>query len=142
MQANRRADTKPELLIRASLHAQGYRFRKNFRIRVPGRIVHVDIAFPGRKLAVFVDGCFWHGCPTHRRTPSSNAGYWTPKLDGNIRRDELVTAALQAEGWNVLRIWEHVPIDAAVAEVAREAGLPRRSSHADPAGLAFRSKVC
>jgi DNA mismatch endonuclease (patch repair protein) len=66
-----------------------------------------DFIFRRRQLAVFVDGCFWHGCPTHCRMPASNQAYWRPKIARNIARDKLVTAALRKRGWRVLRIWEH-----------------------------------
>src|SRR5581483_9832610 len=87
-------------------------------LRVDGLRVHTDIAFTSRKVAVFVDGCFWHSCPEHGLTPRSNAGYWVPKLEGNRRRDALVTEALTKSGWLVVRLWEHVPLKDAVTMIA------------------------
>lgn len=66
-----------------------------------------DFVFRKHRLALFVDGCFWHGCPKHGRQPSSNSGYWTPKLARNKARDHAVSAALRKAGWNVIRAWEH-----------------------------------
>ncbi|TFG82701.1 MAG: very short patch repair endonuclease [Erysipelotrichales bacterium] len=94
-------DTAPELKLRKALWAAGLRYRKNYG---PHRI---DIAFPGRKIAVFVDGCFWHGCPMHGTIPETNKEYWIPKLERNKQRDQERTAALKAEGWIVIRVWEH-----------------------------------
>ena len=115
MRSNRRSDTKPEVLLRSALHRSGLRFRKDYAIRLPsGRVVHADIAFPPRKVAVFVDGCFWHCCPRHGTVPKSNQSYWIPKLGENVERDKRVTESLLSEGWQVIRIWEHVhPVDAA-----------------------------
>lgn len=111
MRANRRANTKPELALRSTLHARGLRFRKDHMIRVPtGVKVKADIAFTRARVAVFVDGCFWHGCPEHGNTPKANTHYWGPKLKRNRERDHHVTAALEADGWTVLRIWEHEAI--------------------------------
>jgi DNA mismatch endonuclease (patch repair protein) len=77
---------------------------------VPGnRRRTIDIAFPRGKLAVFVDGCFWHGCPEHGRVPGSNHTWWTEKIRRNCQRDANTAAHLERLGWQVLRIWEHVP---------------------------------
>jgi DNA mismatch endonuclease (patch repair protein) len=78
MKANRRTDTKPELALRAALHALGYRYRKDFRLDLPLRRVRPDVAFTRRKVAVFIDGCFWHACPEHGSKPKSNEWYWSP----------------------------------------------------------------
>lgn len=115
MRANRRVDTKPEVALRSLLHKMGLRFRKDYPVRLlEGRTVHLDVAFTRKKIAVFVDGCFWHSCPEHGSTPKSNQEYWIPKLNQNIARDKSTTQGLQAEGWHVLRFWEHMhPADAA-----------------------------
>lgn len=115
MRSNRRSDTTPEVLLRSLLHRSGFRFRKDYAIRLPSdRLIHSDIAFPRRKVAVFVDGCFWHCCPDHGTIPKSNQTYWIPKLHQNVERDKRVTEGLLSEGWQVIRIWEHVhPVDAA-----------------------------
>jgi DNA mismatch endonuclease, patch repair protein len=118
MRANRRTDTKPELALRRALHRLGYRYRKDYRLDLDaGRRVRPDIAFTARKVAVFVDGCFWHACPQHGSKPRSNEWYWGPKLTKNVERDRVNDAALILAGWTVVRLWEHVPVDEAVATV-------------------------
>jgi DNA mismatch endonuclease (patch repair protein) len=131
MQANRRTGTKPEIVLRSALHAAGYRFRKDYRLEVPGIVVRPDIVFTRRKIAVFVDGCFWHVCPEHGREPTTNEWYWTPKLRRNVERDRAVDTALTAAGWTVLRVWEHQPTAEAAAAVEHAfehsaAALPTR----------------
>lgn len=118
--ANRKIDTNPEVRLRSILHRRGYRFLKNSLIRLVGVSVRPDIVFTRVKIAVFVDGCFWHGCPDHGGRPRSNSDYWEAKLAKNVRRDRLVDAQLEAAGWQVVRLWEHVkPAEGAdvVAEV-------------------------
>jgi DNA mismatch endonuclease, patch repair protein len=118
MKANRRTDTKPELALRHALHRLGYRYRKDYRLDLDsGRRVRPDIVFTARKLAVFVDGCFWHACPEHGSKPKANEWYWTPKLVKNVERDRTNDASLMLAGWTVVRLWEHVPIDEAVTTV-------------------------
>ena len=118
MRANRRTDTKPELALRHALHRLGYRYRKDHRLDLDsGRRVRPDIVFTARKLAVFVDGCFWHACPEHGSKPKANEWYWSPKLVKNVERDRVNDAALMLAGWTVIRLWEHVPIDEAVTTV-------------------------
>jgi DNA mismatch endonuclease (patch repair protein) len=118
MKANRRTDTKPELALRHALHRLGYRYRKDYRLDLDsGRRVRPDIVFTARKLAVFVDGCFWHACPEHGSKPKANEWYWTPKLVRNVERDRINDAALQLAGWTVVRLWEHVPLDEAITTV-------------------------
>ncbi|MCY4651816.1 MAG: very short patch repair endonuclease [Dehalococcoidia bacterium] len=108
MKANRRSDTGPEVSLRSLLHQRGLRFRKDYLIKFPnGRRVHADIAFTKKKVAVFVDGCFWHSCPEHGTTPKSNQDYWIPKLQQNAERDRDVSRRLRNAGWSVIRIWEH-----------------------------------
>jgi len=116
--ANRRADTGPEVALRSALHGRGLRFRKDFPIRIRGRRpVRPDIVFTRQRVAVFVDGCFWHGCEQHCVIPKSNVAYWEPKLAANRRRDREVDRWLTEEGWRVLRVWEHEPLDQAVERV-------------------------
>ncbi len=117
MRGNQRRDTRPELQIRSILHRRGLRFYVDKSVRPNGRSVRADIVFPRLKVAVFVDGCFWHGCPDHGRHPQSNAEYWVWKLKQNRDRDARVTAVLRSEGWDVLRIWEHVPTEEAADQV-------------------------
>jgi DNA mismatch endonuclease, patch repair protein len=109
MRANRKTNTKPELAVRRLLHARGYRYRVNYRIKTDVVIVRPDIVFTKRRLAVFIDGCFWHNCPQHGNRPNANQVYWSAKLDRNKQRDILVSEGLEESGWEVLRIWEHVP---------------------------------
>jgi len=118
MRANRRTDTGPELALRRALHRQGYRYRKDYRLDLgPGARVRPDIAFTARRVAVFVDGCFWHACPQHGSNPSANTWYWGPKLARNVERDRSADAALAAAGWQVVRVWEHESVASAVAAV-------------------------
>lgn len=119
-------DTRPEVALRAELHRRGLRFRKDHFLPIRGaRGVRVDIAFTRTRVAVFVDGCFWHSCPDHGHAPRRNTGYWGPKLARNRIRDTLVTERLVEEGWRVVRVWEHTPpieaADLVAASVARVA---------------------
>lgn len=102
-----RRDTKPELLLRQELHRRGFRYR--VQIKVPGNNRRtIDIAFTRVRLAVYVDGCFWHGCPEHHVRPRSNSEWWRWKIDRNQARDADTDEELAEAGWDVLRIWEHV----------------------------------
>lgn len=96
-------DTGPELLLRRMLWRAGYRYRIHYRT-VAGR---ADIVFPGRMLAIFLDGCFWHGCPDHYVPPRSSRPFWAGKLRQNVVRDRRQTTLLEGSGWRVLRVWEH-----------------------------------
>jgi DNA mismatch endonuclease (patch repair protein) len=106
MQANRRRDTRPELALRRILHAHGWRFRVDYP-PIPGLRRRADIAFPKRKIAVFVDGCYWHACPAHGTQARSNAAFWADKLSSNERRDRDTDERLGQAGWTVVRVWEH-----------------------------------
>ena len=128
MRANRKRDTGPEVLVRSALHRAGARFRKDFPVRAgAGRPTRLDIAFPRARVAVFVDGCFWHCCPEHGTTPQSNTRYWGPKLARNVERDHEVDDRLADAGWAVIRVWEHEDHEAAAARVLVELN-DRRSS--------------
>lgn len=129
MRGNRRSDTSPEVRVRSELHRRGMRFRKQLLIAAGGIRVRADVAFPRPRLAIFLDGCFWHRCPEHGNSPKSNAAYWSAKLDRNVERDLRVLAALSSEGWRVLRIWEHVPADLAADQV--QAALTECKAAAD-----------
>ena len=109
MRAIRRRDTRFEMVVRSLLHARRLRFRVDMPIRLEGfRPIRPDIVFTRRGVAVFCDGCFWHGCPEHGQRPDiRNGHYWSPKIAGNMERDLQHTAALQEAGWTVLRFWEH-----------------------------------
>jgi DNA mismatch endonuclease, patch repair protein len=117
MQSNRSTDTGPERALRSALHRAGLRFRKDYRVRVGDLAVRIDIAFPRQRLAVFVDGCFWHRCPEHATDPRAHRDFWAAKLHGNVERDRRVNAALGAAGWRVLRVWEHESSIEAAARV-------------------------
>lgn len=107
MRANRRRDTRPERRIRSLLHARGLRFRVDLRVVAGDVTVRPDVVFTRARVALFVDGCFWHGCPAHGNEPGRNRGYWAPKLRRNVERDVRVTQALERCGWLVARAWEH-----------------------------------
>lgn len=106
MSTLRRRDNVPEMAVRRLLHARGARYRVCFRIPEQRRRT-IDIAFLGARLAVYIDGCFWHGCPEHLHIPKANAAWWVAKLDMNRARDASATAQLESLGWRVLRFWEH-----------------------------------
>jgi DNA mismatch endonuclease (patch repair protein) len=128
MQANRRRDTKPEMALRSALHRAGFRYRCDYRIDLPEGRVRPDIVFTRRRVAVFIDGCFWHCCPEHGSKPSVNQGYWSPKLARNVERDARNTGLLREAGWTVLRIWEHVHVKAAFELVAAAVGSEREAA--------------
>lgn len=106
MVANRSKNTAPELAVRSLLHAAGLRYRVHVR-PVEDLRRTADVVFTRRKIAVFIDGCFWHACPEHFVMPRANADYWVPKVEGNQRRDRETDISLRAAGWTVLRFWEH-----------------------------------
>lgn len=113
-----RRDTKPEVALRRALHSRGLRFR--VQMKVPGnRRRVIDIAFTRARLAVYVDGCFWHGCPEHHVLPRTNSEWWQWKVDLNKRRDASTNEELQAAGWQVLRFWEHTHPEVAAEVTSR-----------------------
>lgn len=118
MQRQRRRDTKPEVQIRRLLHAAGVRFRVH-AVLEPDLRTRGDIVWRGRKIVVFVDGCFWHSCPEHATHPKANADWWRAKLAGNVVRDRRTDAELTARGWRVLRYWEHEQPGAVARDVVR-----------------------
>jgi len=116
MSTAKRRDTAAELALRRQLHAQGLRYRVTYP--VPGqRRRTIDVAFTKAKVAVFVDGCFWHGCPEHGTRPQSNSTWWTTKLAANHARDLDTDRLLGELGWTVVRVWEHEPPDAAAQRI-------------------------
>ncbi|MGW7240497.1 very short patch repair endonuclease [Streptomyces sp. NPDC054804] len=118
-------DTSAELAVRRLLHAAGLRYRVEYPVPgMPRR--RIDVAFTGVKVAVLIDGCFWHGCPLHATQPKSNAAWWRNKLDRNMARDRETTDHLAAQGWTVLRFWEHVPPGEVAAAVQAAVELERR----------------
>jgi DNA mismatch endonuclease, patch repair protein len=117
MQQQRERDTAPELALRRALHRRGLRFRLDRPI-VPGTRRRVDIVFSRARLAIFVDGCFWHGCPYHgSHVPRVNTWYWPAKIAGNKARDVDTNDRLNDAGWQVLRFWEHDDPDVAADHI-------------------------
>ena len=108
-----RRDTRPELRLRRELHRRGLRYRVTLR-GLPGT---PDLAFTRARIAVFVDGCFWHGCPTHSVPAKHNTGWWREKILANKQRDHSTDEALLGAGWKVVRVWEHQPVAEQVAAV-------------------------
>jgi DNA mismatch endonuclease (patch repair protein) len=106
MRANRGKDTRPELALRSQLYERGLRYRVDAKPLVDVRR-KADVVFPGVRVAVFVDGCYWHGCPDHYRPAVKNAVFWREKIEGNRARDAETNAKLLAAGWTVIRVWEH-----------------------------------
>ncbi len=121
MQANRRRDTKPELALRRSLHARGRRFRVDYAPLLGVRR-RADVVFTRRRVVVYVDGCFWHACPSHGTTAKSNARFWAEKLEANRRRDRDTDRRLTEAGWTVVRVWEHESTEEAADRVERALG--------------------
>lgn len=117
MKAVRRSGTKPEVLLRSRLHRLGLRFRVQRRL-LDGVRRDVDVVFVRAKVAVLVDGCFWHGCPLHATWPKQNAEFWREKIEGNRRRDADTDRRLAEAGWLVVRVWEHEEPGEAAARVA------------------------
>jgi DNA mismatch endonuclease (patch repair protein) len=112
----RQSNTEPEVRVRSRLHARGLRFRKHLRIGTGRSAPRPDIAFTRQKVAVFIDGCFWHQCPEHATMPKANRDFWEPKLRRNVERDLENNVALESMGWTVLRFWEHEdPVEVAAA---------------------------
>lgn len=118
MEAARGWNTGPELALRSALHRLGLRYRIHRRV-VPEVRRQVDVVFGPPRVAVFVDGCFWHGCPIHGSMPKANAAFWRSKLAANRRRDDDTDSRLRAAGWYVVRVWEHEPPDRAARRVAQ-----------------------
>jgi DNA mismatch endonuclease (patch repair protein) len=119
-------NTGVELAVRRLLHAAGLRYRVEYPVPgMPRR--RIDVAFPQVKVAVLIDGCFWHGCPQHATQPKSNAEWWRQKLDRNMARDAETTEHLTSAGWEVLRFWEHeAPEDVALRVAAAVEGRRTR----------------
>lgn len=117
MRGAKRRDTGCELAIRSAVHRRGLRFRVDWPLPQTRR--RADLAFTKARVAVFVDGCFWHGCPTHATWPKANADWWRAKLEANRQRDLDTVQRLEALGWCVLRFWEHEDSARAAAAIAR-----------------------
>ena len=114
--------TGPEMAVRRLLYAKGLRYRVQYPVPgAPRRTI--DIAFPGKKVAVFIDGCFWHGCTEHRNIPAHNRDWWKDKIEQNRSRDRDTDEKLHDAGWYVLRYWEHDPAERIVSEVRNVIGM-------------------
>jgi len=118
MRATGQRDTGPELALRSAVHRRGLRYRVHQR-PLPTSRRRADLVFATARVAVFVDGCFWHGCPEHMTWPTSNAAWWREKIDGNRQRDCETDTILEAAGWMALRVWEHEDPEAAAERVAQ-----------------------
>ncbi|GHF03264.1 hypothetical protein GCM10014715_69440 [Streptomyces spiralis] len=132
MQAIRSRDTTPERLVRRLVHAQGLRYRVAAR-PLSGLRRTADMVFRPAKVAVFIDGCYWHGCPEHYVSPKTNPGYWSDKVARNVARDRDTDERLREAGWLVLRFWEHQSAEEC-SEVIRQAVISRR-----PPSLAIKA---
>jgi DNA mismatch endonuclease, patch repair protein len=112
----RQRDTKPEIELRRALHAKGLRYRVQVPVlKKPRRTA--DIVFSSRRIAVFVDGCFWHSCPIHGSLPKSNAAFWRDKIETNMKRDEDTNERLSEIGWTPIRTWAHEDTHAAADRI-------------------------
>ncbi len=131
MQANRGRDTKPELAVRSAVHRRGIRFRVSTRPQ-PELPRTADLVLRKTKIAVFVDGCYWHGCPEHHTRPATNAQYWTDKIAGNMERDVETTDYLQRAGWTVLRFWEHEDAESVADTIEQAVRSAKKRSTPSP----------
>lgn len=116
MLGNKGRDTRPELALRSAVHARGLRYRVAVR-PLPDLRRTADLVFPRERVAVFLDGCFWHGCPEHQSVSGSNSDYWARKIELNRRRDRDTSERLTDAGWLVIRVWEHESPDVAAHRV-------------------------
>lgn len=122
----RQKDTSAELDLRRILHARGLRYRIQVPLLSKPRRV-VDVVFPRAKIAIFVDGCFWHGCPEHASWPKSNAAFWRAKIETNRSRDVDTDQRLSALGWKTVRIWEHEDTSDAASRIAELVAMGQKN---------------
>ncbi|MFI9160002.1 very short patch repair endonuclease [Kitasatospora aureofaciens] len=127
MLGNRNRDTSPERALRSLIHAAGLRYRVAAK-PLPEMRRTADLVFRPSRVAVFVDGCFWHGCPKHFVPPKTNPDYWREKIGRNVQRDRDTDERLKAAGWLVLRFWEHDPAEASSAVVCGAVNSRRRTA--------------
>jgi DNA mismatch endonuclease (patch repair protein) len=118
MQQQRRRDTSSELALRRASHRLGLRYKVDAPLPVVGLRRRADLLFTGARIAVFVDGCFWHGCPVHGTEPKNNAEWWKEKFETNRRRDGDTDSRLGHAGWLSVRVWEHDDMSAAAERLA------------------------
>lgn len=143
MLGNRSRDTSPEMVVRRYLHGLGFRYRVHARpIKDWNR--RADILFPRAKISIFVDGCFWHGCPKHYVSPKSNREYWAAKIARNIERDIETSARLKSDGWLVIHVWEHEDLKRKADEIvdlvqSRLAEFKRQSNDRNPSNRYIRT---
>ena len=131
MQRNTKTNTGPETRVRSELRRRGHHFDSNRLINVGTLRVRPDLVYLQARLAVFIDGCFWHSCPIHGNIPKVNRRYWSPKLQRTAIRDGLIVAKLSSGGWAVLRLWEHDPTETAARKIELTLlGITHRTSHA------------
>ncbi|MEV4522679.1 very short patch repair endonuclease [Micromonospora tulbaghiae] len=128
MRANRSRDTRPEMALRSAVHALGLRYRVD-RQPLAGLRRKADLVFAGPRVAVFVDGCFWHGCPEHYRPSTRNSEFWSSKIEGNRNRDAQTDEKLAAAGWTVIRVWEHEDTQQAASRIAQAVLAWRTDPH-------------
>ncbi len=133
MLANKSRDTRPELLVRSLVHRRGLRYRISAR-PLPGLRRTADLVFRPARVAVFIDGCYWHGCPQHYKEPKTNSDYWREKIDRNRKRDQETDSLLAAEGWTVLRFWEHDDPETVAAAIEMSVRLRRNHPQAKLGG--------
>lgn len=129
MQSARRRDTAPEIALRSALHRRGFRFRVDYKL--PGLRRRADIVFPSERIAVFVDGCFWHGCPEHGTWPKANSEWWREKIRTNKSRDADTNRRLNELGWLVIRVWEHEDSIRAAGSIAEVVARRREVTGSD-----------
>jgi DNA mismatch endonuclease, patch repair protein len=122
MRAVKRRDTAPEMSVRRLLHSRSLRYRVDYLVPLSQVRRRADVAFPALGLAVFIDGCWWHGCPSHKGSAQRNSEWWSAKIDSNVKRDRDTDERLRGIGWEVMRFWEHDD-PRVVAEVIEEAVL-------------------
>lgn len=116
MRNTRPRDTTPELKLRRALHARGLRYRVNSRPE-PDLRTKADVVFSRARVAIYVDGCFWHACPEHGNLPKANREWWRQKLATNVQRDRVTEKALSERGWRVVRVWEHELPESAASRI-------------------------
>jgi DNA mismatch endonuclease (patch repair protein) len=128
MRSVRQANTSAECALRRELFSRGLRYRIQVPVLTKPRRI-ADVAFGGLRVAVFVDGCFWHGCPEHATWPKQNAEFWRAKIEANMARDNDTDERLRAEGWKVIRVWAHEEPKAAAGHIAQILERRRKGIH-------------
>ncbi len=117
MRGNKRRDTLPEIRIRRLVHSAGLRYRVDYPPLPTDRRLRADLVFTRLRIAVFIDGCFWHGCPEHYKPSHTNSEYWSQKIENNRARDARTDERLRSAGWSVVRFWAHASPDVAAQKI-------------------------